>query len=158
MNSQFKKLIDYFDEQPIRIRVIMTFASIAILIFIFDLIFLSDAFNKDKKIKRENSLLNKNLSQLTTNLNEINSGIISQKSNPLKKQLDRINQDIIKTKSELDKKTIHLVKPEDMLAVLKEILSHSKNLKIISLKQSTPQALFESNQPLLEESVNTTKS
>jgi MSHA biogenesis protein MshJ len=151
MASQLKILISQFDKQPIRTRLIITLACIAVLVLLFDLLFLNGALIQNKKINTTRETLDKNLSQLTTNLSEINSGIANQKNNPLNKQLNQITKEIIEAKSSLGSQTINLIQPQEMVIVLKEILSKSKNLKLISLKTYQPQVLFKTTEEIQKE-------
>ncbi len=138
-----KEWLSQFDNLSIRIRLLITFATALIVFMLFDLFWFSENQSKETQLQTAINLTDKQLEQFIQTQNEINAGIYSARNNPKNKQLRHIQQQISGIKKELEDKALHMVKPEAMVELLKQIISRSKKLKLISLKKTPPENLFE---------------
>jgi MSHA biogenesis protein MshJ len=146
MNERLKEMIAKFDALPIRIRCLFTFVAIMLLGLIVDTLWIAENFNKAKQLNTKIVAAESTIKDLIQTQNDLNNNVLKQRNHPILKKLTLLEQQIKQSKLALEEKTIHLVKPEYMSAVLGDIISRSKNLKLISLTKQPPQVLFENKE------------
>ncbi len=142
MNDKLKKVGEKFDQQPIRIRLLLTFVLMAIFAMLVDFLWLADNFKKTKLLKTEIEQTDNTINELILAQKQLNENVVNAKNHPLLKEIEQTNQQISQFKELLDEKTINLIKPEIMSSVLNEIFQRSKKLKLLSLAKQSPVELF----------------
>jgi|GEM_PF-2781260 len=135
--------VEKFDNLPVRTRLVVTFAMIAVTFLLFELFWYSGTDQANKRIKNQIKTVDQEILSFTESQQQFNAGIFDQRNNPKRAQLIAIQQQVAQVQQELERKTLTLVKPEAMADLLKEIIDNSQKLKLISLVKQAPQALFE---------------
>ncbi len=137
--------INKFNLLNLRLRIMLTLAVSAVLFMLFDISWYSEKEVNIKKINRETSQLIKQSNDLINLQKEVNTKITNRNNNPKTLKLEKLKDEISTTYEQLEKNTVNLVKPEDMAAVLKEIIYSTKNLKIQALTKNKTKEIISSN-------------
>jgi len=137
--------IDKFNQLNLRLRVMLTIASLAVIFMLFDLTWFSSSNLEISQSEREITQLEKQSQDLVNFQMVKNKKIIDEKNNPNKIKLKQLNEEIKIIYKRLENKTINLVKPEDMAKVLKRILTFSSTLKIKKLTKNNTEEILNSN-------------
>ena len=143
MNDRMKEAIEKFDEQPVRTRLIITFAGAIVLFMLFELFWYSGNNSETKRMTAEIQQLDQQIADFTQNQQQLNTGIYSQRNSPQQQQLTQLDLQLEKVQSDLEKRTLSLVKPDAMAGLLKDIIKNSAQLKLVSLTKQAPMPLFE---------------
>lgn len=143
MNERINKIMVTFDEMPIRTRLIITFAGIAIIFMLVELSWYSGNTAEREKISAEIQALDRQISDLTMSQQQLNAGIFNQRNSPQQRQLRQLDSQLEEVQAELEERALSLVKPEAMTDLLKEIIKNSAELKLISLIKQPPKPLFD---------------
>ena len=146
MDNQLREYAEKFDKQPIRMRLLLTFVGLMVVVLIVDSLWISDNYKQAKKLQSDIHQIEDKIKLLNNSQNEINLTIANQRNNPLLIQLSQTNERIENLKSQLEEKTINLVKPELMANVLREIIQKSNGLELVSLSKQPTESLFETNE------------
>lgn len=142
MKDKLLKIIDRFDQQAIRIRLLLTLVLMAVFAMLVDFLWLADNFKQAESLRAEIVQTDKIIDELIISQTQLNENVVNAKNHPLLKDIEETNQQIEHFKALLEQKTINLIKPEIMSTVLNEILQHSKKLKLLSLTKQAPIELF----------------
>ncbi len=143
MNEKFTQLNEKFCELEVRIRLLVTFAGALLIGLIIDLAWLSPSSNELQRIETETAQFEKQIQDTLSAQAALNASIRDQKNHPKRKQRDRLKAQTLEAKTLLEEKTENLVSPAEMTAVLRDIISGSKNLDLVSLTKSQPVPIFE---------------
>ena len=143
MANKLKQNLEQFDGLPIRTRLILTFAAILVIFLAFQLAWYSQSNKTNKRLSSQLNSVDQQIRDYTQSQQEINSGVYNQRNDPKRRQLLELQQQVASVQNELERKTLSLVRPEAMAALLKEIIDNSQKLKLISLQKQLPQPLFD---------------
>lgn len=143
MNSRIHKIRDNFDEKPLKLRLLITFAAILVMLFTFDFLWISPVLKESTQVERKIVQTQKNIQQLADSLALVNQGVYDRKNNPAFVELGQVKEQLEKVKQQLHEKTISLIKPEEMAGVLQEIIAGSQKLTLLSMNKMSPQAMFQ---------------
>ncbi|WP_168204095.1 type 4a pilus biogenesis protein PilO [Aliikangiella coralliicola] len=142
MANKLTELTEKYDKLPIRLRLLLVFSSIVILVFIVDLLWFSPVQTETKNLQGLIDQVDKQINETLESQNLLNAAISNQRNHPKRKQLGQIKQQIEQAKQTLEERTINLVKPEAMATVLKEIINRSEKLTLLSLVKQPALPLF----------------
>ena len=143
MANKLSEYREKFDLLPIRTRLVIAFAAIALVFLMFQLAWFAPVDSENKKISAQAKNVDQQILSFNRSLEEINSGVFQQRNDPKRAQLIELQRQVSEIQQELERKTLSLVRPESMAQLLKEIIDNSKKLKLLSLSKQTPVALFE---------------
>ena len=146
MKDKLIALLEKFDQQAVRMRLLYTLVAVMIIGLIIDTLWISDNFKASKRLQAETVKIENNIDLLNIKHAEINASIANERRHPAHKQLAQVTQQLEDVKEELEEKTLTLVKPEIMTSVLKDILARSHKLSLLSLTKQPPQPLFEKSE------------
>ncbi|MET1255686.1 hypothetical protein [Aliikangiella maris] len=155
MKDKLIGLSHQFDQQPVRMRLLISLSALLLVYLTFDLLWFADNSSKSKQLTQSNQQIDQQIAQFNQNQIEISAGIYNQQNDPKRKELDTINGQIDSVKQSLEQRAISLVRPNAVPQLLKEILSQSQRLKLISIEKHAPIALFESTQTTANKNTST---
>jgi MSHA biogenesis protein MshJ len=142
MKAKFVQLINQFDQLELRTRLLLAFCAIIVLGLLIDLLFISTSQQEAKKLQLSITQNQQTLNELAASQKQLNAAFLNQRDHPIKRNINQLEQQIKQLKSKLETKTSSLIPPESMASVLREIISRSKDLKLIALTKQAPIALF----------------
>ncbi len=137
MPIKLTKNIEQFDSLELRMRIMLTVATIFVIFMLFDMAIFTP---NDEKIKSTQSSIENNNNQIEDLLNaqdELNQNITKKRRDPRNRKLQLLNEQLNAIHEKLTKHTINLVQPEDMADVIKVILVSSKSLELQKLNKHT---------------------
>ena len=152
MNEKFTQLNEKFCELEVRVRLLVTFAGALLIGLLIDLAWLSPSSNELSRIETEAEQFEKQIQDTLNAQAALNASIRDQKNHPKRKQLNRLKAQTIEAKALLEEKTAHLVSPAEMTSVLRDIITGTKNLDLVSLTKSQPVPIFEETDDKKQES------
>jgi len=145
MSTKPDQLIQKFDQQPVRMRLMLSFILIVFIYMLFELFWYSSNQQQIKSIHKKIETTQKNIDQFVTLQQQYNQSIFLKRNDPKYIKLAQLNQQLAKIRKDLMDKTLNLIPPEQMAQVIKTIIDSSKSLKLEYLAKQQTVSLAEEN-------------
>ncbi len=136
--------IEKFNQLELRMRIMLTLAVTLLLSLALDSIWLTPKFNAIKEQQQQLQDLDQKILSATEAEASLFHSLNNLNQDPKKLQLVSLKASIASTRLQLEERALNLVNPEDMAAVLREIIHRRGKLKLLSLSKKPVQLLFES--------------
>jgi len=148
MEAKLKHYQSLFDALPVRMRILFFIALVMLLLLIIDLLWLSPVANQIKKEQQQINNINLQVGELANKQMQLNQQLMAIKNSETQKLIKQVDSQIAALKSSLDKSTINLISPDEMVSILKSIIESFAKLKLVKLEKqpATPLELEGLNQ------------
>jgi len=147
VSTKLEQLTQNFDQQPIRMRLMLTFIAIVFIYLVFELFWYTSNQQQIKSISQKIEVLQKETEQFVTVQQQYNQSIFLKRNDPKNIKLAKLNRQLVKIRKELTDKTLNLIPPEDMAQVVQTIIDSSQSLKLEYLSKQQTVALAEQDNP-----------
>ncbi len=147
MPNKLEEISQKFDQQPLRMRLMLTFVAIVVIYLVFELFWYAGNLQKIKSINQKIETTQKETDNLVKIQQEYNQSIFLRRNDPKNIKLAQLNKQLATIRKELTDKTLNLIPPEEMAKVIKTIIESSSGLKLDYLAKQQTVALADENKP-----------
>lgn len=140
-----------YEARPLRERILLLVCLVVVLFFVWDSLVMSSIDLRQKKAQSQSTQLRGELTELAARQQVIEARKDFDPDLENRQQLSQLKTAIDSTLQKLEASVGNLISPQEMAALLKELLVNQQNLKLIRLENRPAEAL-QINQALAEES------
>ena len=134
-------LFPWYDERPMRERIILLICVVIVMVFLLNLLVLDPASRQRKRTRSEISQLQTEIDALTIRGAEVEARRINDTDKKNREKLMALEQEWGQLNQKLQTNIVTLVPPREMSGLLKSLLTQEKKLKLIRLENLPPEAL-----------------
>jgi MSHA biogenesis protein MshJ len=118
----------------LRERIILTSTGIALVVFVWFQVFFIDIEKTQKQYSVEKNVLQQDALTQSQQLSEVMVALAHDPNAGLRAQQKQINSDLSELRMQIEGRLSHLIAPEKMADVMKDILSDYQGLRLVSAK------------------------
>lgn len=152
MNRQLAALENWFDSRPRRERIILSTASLAAVLLIFEGMWWSPQRERIAQAGSEVSALEVQKAGVVAELDQLEQRESLDPDAAISKQLDALQGDLEDLDRNLRGQTLQILAPEQVPAVLRDLIGNVQGLRVAGIRSELPERLVSSaddNLPVL---------
>ncbi|MBW0149329.1 MSHA biogenesis protein MshJ [Marinobacter arenosus] len=153
-NESLQNGAQWFNERPIRERVLITITVLTLLAFIGWELGVAPALTKQQILESRIGVLASSRDSLLTQQQSLNDRVAADPSQELRNQLAARRERLARLDRQIAETTGQLIAPRAMVSVLKDMLSAQESLDLQTLELKTPAPVYA---PRPDATVNQTK-
>lgn len=135
MNSKLKQYQQRFDAQPIRERGLLAISVIAVICFVWWNYYAAPMMKKAELRQMENQRFGSEVENTRAIVSDIQQRIEAGVFQEKEFQLARLDQELDEVEDQLRVKTVELIDPEKMFALMNQLIYQDSRLQLLSLKR-----------------------
>jgi len=141
MTAKATSLSKWYDQRPQRERIILLICVAIVLLFLVNLLVLQPYFKQCHAARSEMTELRQSVAELQNREAVIKARKGSDPDKENRIRLEVLIQESKKLHHQLEANIVNLVSPQEMPALLKDLLTQQKNLQLLSLENLSPELL-----------------
>lgn len=141
MAKQSSSMKQWFDQRPLRERIMLMICVLIVLIFATHFIVLQPLSRRAESSRRELAELNNKQVELKAREIIVTARKEADPDRENRRRLDALEQKSDELQNKLEESIVNLVAPRDMPPLLKNLLTQQKRLRLISLENLPPEQL-----------------
>ncbi len=141
LRSRMQMLTQWFDQRPLRERVMLAVCLLVVVFFLWDQLLLKPLDQKTRNLRAQTSELTASLAELQAQEQVVSSRRDFDPDRENKQRLAELNNQVPQLKQQLQENVATLIPPQQMPAMLKELLRRQNGLELLSLENLPPEPL-----------------